>query len=534
MLNLLPINNIGRVGINTDLPQWELEPEYLTDGLNFRVTEGHIEPSGGSKELTSFILNDIMGNSFFVPSVSGIESDIFIGGTSIGLFAYDSIVKKQILNLTTPVADIYGWTYCRMGAYVICNHPEAGCFYWLSKMGVSDPLALPLPFDNHGAVWNPALKKTGEIVRSFKNFLFMLNLTETDVNNNVNIMPDTFRWSHPANVNTIPVTWDETDQFFMAGIASLGTDSGYIVDGLALRDSFVIYSSNSINMLDLSGDDLVWRRSSLTTTAGLLTKNCVVECRGNHFMLVNGDIVVNNGNSIDSIAHNRIKRHLNVNISTEAYARSYVLRNDIQKEIWFCIPQEGSATANLAYVFNWKDESWAIRDLPADNAYAVYGSVNNQGNLSWSDYNKKVPSAIWKSTNDSWGSSSLSPFNNTVVGHTLGATLYDIDDSTNASVVNTFVERLNYPLDGHRQVNTVIRAYPHIIGSPVRIRFGAHDYAGAPVRWYKDWITFNPSKDRKIDFRVTGELIAWRIESIDNGRFEFSGLDIEHSRVGQR
>ena len=537
MLKLLPV---GQAGLNTDLPQWDLPPEVLTEGRNFRITEGHIEPSGGLRTWVDFSLVPCMGKLTFIPSVNGLESDILVAGTTYGIWAFDGTNKKHVLSIDPPLNDPYGWTFCRMGSYLIMNHPEIGAFYWYPAMAASAG-ALPLPFektplqpDGEVRVWNTAsLKKSGEVLRSHKNFLFMMNLKE-EYDGKMYDMPDSFRWSHPADVNSIPVTWDVGDQFFMAGMASLGTDSGFIVDGMTLRDNFVIYSSNGINRLDLSGDEFVWRRSSLTTTANLLSKDCVVECKGNHFLIVNGDIVLNNGNAIESIVHNRVRRHFNANISTTAYKNSFAVKNDVQKEVWLCVPQQGSETANLAYIYNWKDDTWAIKDLPVNTSSAVYGSINNKGNLSWKDYGDRNPPTSWQGNSDSWGSSSLSPFNNTIVGCTLEGRIDDLDDSSNDVATNTYFERQNYPLEGHRQVTTLVRAYPHISGFPVRIRFGAHDYAGAPVRWYPNWIVFDPNKDRKIDFRVTGELIAWRIESIGTGRFQYSGMDVEYALTGQR
>ena len=65
------------------------------------------------------------------------------------------------------------------------------------------------------------------------------------------------------------------------------------------------------------------------------------------------------------------------------------------------------------------------------------------------------------------------------------------------------------------------------------IQFGSQDYPGAPVRW-KPAVVFNPSTDRKIDIRTTGELHAWRFQSIGKIAWKLSGFTIEFERAGVR
>jgi hypothetical protein len=47
MAKWLTIENMGLKGLNTDQTAWALPPEFLTDGLNFRVTANQIQTAGG-------------------------------------------------------------------------------------------------------------------------------------------------------------------------------------------------------------------------------------------------------------------------------------------------------------------------------------------------------------------------------------------------------------------------------------------------------------------------------------------------------
>ena len=99
---------------------------------------------------------------------------------------------------------------------------------------------------------------------------------------------------------------------------------------------------------------------------------------------------------------------------------------------------------------------------------------------------------------------------------------------------NFNIQRTDFPLLGHKQVTTITRVYPHIESQvPVTIEFGSQDYPGASVRW-KPAVVFNPTTDRKVDLRTTGELHAWRISALGKGSISMSGMTIEFARAGFR
>ena len=48
MIKHLALNNIGHKGLNSDMEPWELPPEFITQGINFRVRNGALSPLNGS------------------------------------------------------------------------------------------------------------------------------------------------------------------------------------------------------------------------------------------------------------------------------------------------------------------------------------------------------------------------------------------------------------------------------------------------------------------------------------------------------
>lgn len=555
MHKLLQLANVGSSGVNTDLPQWELPVDSLTEGRNFRIVDGYIQASGGYKLLKDINLPHLnLGR--IMPC--GIDvSDYFIVGGDKGLYSWDGEQGSVIHETPHILTESTHWSFAMMGGIPVANHPEVGALYWYPVGHNYDTLhaAKFLPYDK-AEEWNKPHHRNGKVIRAHKTFLFLLNLTE-QVNGVPTNMIDSFRWSHPAPANSVPYTWNEGDQFALAGMANIGADTGAIVDGLSMRDTFIIYSDSAITLLSESGDEFVWNKRTMTSTTGLLSKDCVVEVKGTHFFIGVDDIYAFDGNGVESLMHNRLARHFRANLNDTYFKNAFALSNKAAKEVWFCIPDQNSTNGavNLAYVYNWKDNSWALRDLPCApfndpirNAaiqnvkHAVYGS-RSQPIVTWKSLELTVPTPLWEEYASTWGTNRKTPYDDTVIALGVDNNFYDLDPSSSihrskgdAAILDSgmYIERLNFPINSVRNVTTIVTMYPKVKGiGEIKIKLGSHDYPGADVRWKGEAI-FKIGVDRKVCMRTTGELHAWRIETIGAAVCEFSGMDLEFAEAGLR
>src|SRR5210317_1800554 len=522
MTEELVLTNIGLKGLSTDPAPWSLPPEYITYGTNFRIFAGSVVTDGGETLWGTAPANFYPSYPFHVGSTSG---DFWLIAGRDAIYVFDGTAWTDLSSVagygSLSAGDERLWSGCMLGQIPVLSNPQHVPEYWAPQ--VTTQVMQPLDFD---AVNTWADNNYGcRVMRSHRNFLFALSLIES-----ASELYDSYRWSHPSDINGLPASWDETDDSFLAGKASLGGNGGRIIDGASLRDAFCIYSENSIDILDYTNDEFVWRRRELSATAGLLSQQSMVEVKGVHFFLSNGDILKNDGNKIDSVAHNRIRKDLSNRIDVDNFDRSYAVKNDRLKEIWFCVPEAGEDYANIAYIYNWKDDSWAIRDIVANIATAGYGSQSSPGQ-TWD-----ISGETWDNDKSVWGSSTATPIDDTIIGaNPVDHTLYVLDPRQSPdNDFNSVIERTNFPLLGQRQVTTITRVYPHIDGnSDLSIQFGSQDYPNGAIRW-KPAITFNPSTQRKIDVRTTGELHAWRISSLGKGTWSMSGMTIEYVPAGLR
>lgn len=517
----LSVANIGSQGINSDVAPWDLDYSFLTYGVNFRVYSNYIETAGGYEEWGQ--IPEAIDAGFIVFAGDSTNPYWLIAGRS-KVYSFNGSAYYDVTNTgftTLPDGAELEWSSCMLGKIPILNNYQGYPVYWEPPSG--SQLLVPLPFDATDSWEDKGYK--ARVMRSYKNYLFALGVQEGATE-----FSDVYRWSHPADINGLPFTWDETDPSSLAGRASIGGDFGPIIDGLTLRDSFVIYSESGINVLTESNDEFIFSRRPLVTSVGLIAPNCLVEVMGRHLFIGDGDILVNDGNSVESLIHGRIQKQFNSRINSEFYFRSFAVRNTADKEVWFCVPTEDSEHPNLAYIYNWKEGSWAMRDLPENLAFANYGPKGTPL-PTWDTW-----AGTWEEQNSPWGSPKKTPLDGTVVGVTTagGIILLDPTGPREGGSLNTVIERTDMSIEGLDNVNTIVRVYPHIAGtSEVIIEFGSQKLAGGPVTW-KTEKRFRPGVDRKIDIRTTGSLHAWRIKSAVLGNWAFSGMDIEYEQSGKR
>jgi hypothetical protein len=411
------------------------------------------------------------------------------------------------------------------GVWSIANVPTSTTFTFVVTTSVTaGTLTTTLgATTKSGQTWK-SKQLSAKVVRSHKNFLFALNLSLSGA-----VQPTSYRWSHPADINGLPFTWDETNLSAIAGIASVGGDMGDLVDGMTLRDNFMLYSQRGISVLSYVGGEFVWARNVLTTSYGLLAKNCIVECKGYHYFLSDGDILKTDGNSFESVLHNQMQTQLVNNIDTTYYMNSFAYANPVTKEIWFCIPQVGYTLPNIAFVINTQDDLVSMRSIPSTTTGLAFGP-NLQVPILWSNV-----LGGWDQNPKNWAYDPTSIFSRTIVStNNVNSAIISLELDNATTTQSTLLERTSFPVEGQEVVITTQSVFPHIVSqAPVLIQLGSQQFVTGPISW-KAPVSFDPNTMRKVDIRATGKLLSWRIYSTGTLPFTLTGLDIQYVVNGVR
>ena len=319
-------------GMIKDTNNTVLPPEFYSHASNIRFTDnagkkikGHDAVFGTPSIAPYFVLNWSTGTSsywFYGGATKIYRTD----GTTHTDFTRTS-GGDYATNLTT-VGNWTGTVY--NGLPILCN-------------GVDDPQALATTTATEFSdLPNWVASTTCKTIKAFGNYLMALNLTESGTE-----FPNKVRWGDAAENFSFPSTWTAASTND-AGEVTIGDESDFIVDGLALKQSFVIYKENSTWLAQYIGGNLVFSFQKLFNDTGVLSRNCVAEFDGKHFVVTQGDLVVHDGVRKQSVATDLVKKELFDNINDAYYNLTFVAHNVQQTEMWVCYPSIGSQYCNKA------------------------------------------------------------------------------------------------------------------------------------------------------------------------------------------
>jgi len=564
---VLNVREIGQIGVVSDIAPWDLPPSALTDGMNFRATSGKIQTTGGLKnaqyawfpdrngEIAPPSSQDQLGHLSQQTDLEGNSSWVVYGEKSVRQWdgsqvrsLLDNVGDADDASMTDTVEKVFDpplrdparWSSCKVGAQTFMNHPDSFPMSWLDLNNADNFVCEWLPWSPEKGTWEEAGCSTFAI-RSHKNFLWALGMVEGG-----ETYPDRVRWSHPMESNGYPYTWEppnDVDASSIAGYVDLGR-GGAVVGAESLRDSFVIYSAEAISVMDFTGDALGWRRRVISSSAGLISKEAVVEVNGIHYFMSRDDILMFDGNQVTSLLHNKLRTRLAQTLNTDSASSCWAAHNKNFNEVWFAIPESGDDYPSTAFVYNYRDGTWAIRDLERQIRFGEFGDAttsfdyrtweNLSSDSSGSGAVGKPELISWDSGRASWHISGSQPFDGVMYG-VEDASVHNIDPQVPDTSPSSFISRTDLPIGGHEANTTITRVYPLIEGtSEVEVRFGSQQHAGGPVRWAGNWMRFKPGVDRKLDIRTTGELHAYEIRTVDDGFFNLTGMDVEFSLAGGR
>lgn len=238
--------------------------------------------------------------------------------------------------------------------------------------------------------WPSTVTTRCACMRAYRNYLIALDVTKAAIRYRQMV-----KWSSSADPLTAPSTWNEADPTSDAGEFSLSETNGTVLDSMPLRDINIVYKDDSVHGMQYIGGTFIFRFYQIFSGVGLLARNCVAAFEQYHCFVGNDlDVYVHDGNSIRSIAQDRWREWLRQNVDGTNYERMFVVPNPVTSEIWICIPTGQEDYTSKVLMWNWRKDSWGVRDLNNVSAGAV-------GGIESSDY--LTPWSALTDTWDSWG-----------------------------------------------------------------------------------------------------------------------------------
>lgn len=376
-----------------------------------------------------------------------------------------------------------------------------------------------------------------KLIRPYRVFLVALNVTKSGTN-----YPHLVKWSDASVPGAVPGSWDETDPTTLAGeVELIDAQAGPILDALQLRDILVIYKERSTWGMIYTGDRNVHRFYQIFDSLGVMSQGCVLALpQGRHLVYSGEQMYLHNGQQTEYVFDNKWHKFIANNLNENNYRRSFMVRNSVEHEAWFCFPEVGADYPTLAVVWNERDGTIGVRDLPGGISHIAAGPIPGSGsNITWDS-----DSEVWDDDLTVWDEQTFIPYQLQLLQSNKNTTNLQQLNQTNqfaGADMSSFIERQSLAIIGQdRQGNPKSdlevlklwkRIWPRVTGGPINVRVGVQDYIGGPVMWQPPQ-AFNPATQKYLDFIAHGRLLCTRFESNADVAWQLEGYDVEVEQAG--
>jgi hypothetical protein len=565
----LPLRNLGAVGVVSDANTYDLPPNALSDCNNVIFDEGRVQRAPVFKNLFNSIRSalsyDDSTGSFdsqttTYESAEGDPTDAvrFVGsfqdptaGEVVFVCDNNGVVRTYpdgTLAFATPPSGLITndepWSHAQVaGISVLARKAMRPYIRNIRSDATYNLIAGDWPSTD-----------TAAVVRSFLDFIIFLNITKDGVE-----FPTMVKWSNPISYGTpiSGINWDPSNPNFVAGENVLAELKTPLRDGGVLGNSFIMYSQNQVWLMEFTGDTRVFNFRRLFPTGGIINTNCWSEVEGKHYVFGENDLYVHDGNSMRSIADKRVRRKVFSTLNREKQKSFYVVHDSVSNLIYFCYQTtldeanyKDTQFCNKAAVYNYKEDNWSFMDLPntvggAEANITLVSSIYPTLNDSYELFNTNYVS--FEGSTDKL-SIMLSA---TDVGNSLTESRVFAIDLPTYGIVNlpieqetvkqAFIERTGIDLD---EIQSAIRNYKIITAVLPQSKFadntgfftwqvGATDLPNEAVTWYSTQ-DFYPDREYKLDMKVSGRYMAYRVATNSVEDFSISGFDTELKELSRR
>jgi len=512
-------SELGAVGLVYDTDSKLIPDNAWSAGRNIRFVDNAVEKSKGESSVYTTPTVD----PYWLLPVQTDSSYFWVYPSLTKCYITDGTTNTNITRQTTgadvdysATADI-GWNGGIIGGVPIINNGVDDPQMWAPQDTSTKLVSLTW---SSGTTWSSE-SMAARVIRPFKQFLVALDITTSGTRERQEL-----RWSHQADSGAVPSTWDETDTTKDAGQHFLDEGGGSLIDCLPLGNTNIIYKDSQTIGMQHIGGQYIFRFYNIFKDSGLLTRRCVKPFFGKHFVVTNGDVIVHDGNTSESVFTHKVRSWLFSAIDATNYERTFVSPNYQKNEMWICFPSSGSDFANLALIWNFKDNTTTVRELP-DVKHIGYGLVDPNGSTNWDG-----GSGSWDLASGQWGETDYSP---TVIKNLFaGSTEFFLGDDTEQSDgtdITAYIERTGLDYDEPNHVKYIKRIWLRLdTTGDITVSIGQQMERSDAITW-TDY-TFS-SGDEKIDVDVSGRFIAHKISSNADVTWTLHDYDVEYEVMGR-
>ncbi len=508
------VDNCG-TGLNADLTPEELGTGVWTSASNIRFNNGYAERFKG----TAQVFSTPSVTPYYISPYATSTVRYWIHAGLASTYADDGTTRTNITGPAGTGAVDDRYTGGSINGVYIQNNGIDIPTYWA---GTGVLATIP----GWGATWRATA------LRPFKNFILAMGITK-----GTTYYPHMIKWCTELNPGSITSAgdWDETDPTKDAGEKDLAETPDIMVDGMPMGDTFIVYKERSMYAVTYIGAPYIFRFQRLPGETGMLARGCGVNTPLGHVVLTAGDVVLNTGQGVTSIANGIVRDLIFKNISVDNYKRAFVTANPQKNEVWVCYPHGTVTACNKACVWNWVDKSWSVREL-SNVTYGAFGQINYSSTaVTWDSID--ALGTTWDQMGSTWDENEYSPAEaRLLMCHTTPyISLQDSGTNDFGVLISASVERTGMTLGDPHTVKLVRSIYPRIdgeLGSTVSVQIGSSMYADASPTWGTAQ-SFTIGQSEKIDSMASGKYIAVRFSNSDYYQWRMKSFSVDYDKAGR-
>ena len=506
-------DNVGAMGQHRDQLAYEVPVGAWTTGSNVRFRNGYVERVTGETQV--FNPPTVAPYGLAGTYVNNTRYIIYAGLSAV--YAVTGSTHTDITGTapTGTAADI--WTFTTVPGGIVCTtNGKDKPMYWNGDTATN--LATLTGWDN-----NHLCKS----LRAFKNFLFAINITKSSTKYQRMV-----KWSSAADVGSLPAAWTAAATND-AGEQDLDV-SAPLVDACAYGDNLFIFSERETVVAQYIGPPYVFRFQTISRTNGLIAQRCATQVAGGVFAVGKNDIVLHDGgDSPRSLIHGRMKDYFYADLSADYFARSYVVRDQSNQEVWVCYPSTGSTGAcDKALIWNWAQDTWTVRDLPNTTA-GVEATITEATATTFA-----TVSGTFTTVTGTFASYDVAPqsLERVIMSSASNTKLYamNVGLDFNGTAITAMVERTGLALDAPDQRKLVRSVRPRVdadAGTTLSVYVGASNAPELSVTWAGPY-TYTVGTDLKVDCLVNGRYLGVRFETTASKTWRLRSYDLDVESLG--
>lgn len=514
---MLPLENLGGTGLITDQRPFELPPEAWSRADNIIFGKQGASKTKGHVEVLATLTHDpywlfpwkaATGFSWLYGGLTRMGR--IVGSGHSDVTRYTTLLGDDDYNATSAslfsgvnLGDLPLWTYDGE-----VDPPQS----WNSGNGRFEDLP------------NWQASTFCDLITVVDRYVVALRVKKSGVSFNARMV----KWSQAADPGTYPSSWDETDPATGAGEVTLAETPGEIKASALMNNSMLIYKNDSVISMRFVGGQSVFAFDTTFSEFGAISRYAVGVLENAHLVVTEGDVVVHNGVTFESVIDDKVKDLLFNNINRLYLDSLQVVVRKQQSEVWVCFPDSNSSgpLLNKALVWNYSDNTWASRDLQ-DFTHISSGFIDTtSSSLIFDDAPQTSRTFDEPGSNVPFDKQSATPvFDDLAAADAGNRKMYklNVGGQFDGTDMACRLERIGLPIIGRdrdgewkvdldsvkflRRVHLKLQA-----DGPVSIYVGGQNTPEGPVTWVGPY-SFDPATQYFIDCRIQARFLAFRLDT---------------------